>query len=281
MRCAFLFAFTILLALSVQAQTTRISAPLPDQFEIGRRTFWDSGPPFNYYDIFIVRPADEGANVERIIVTPAANECFAPAKVEIASASIHSTPAELLGSMHPCAIPEKVLRRKPKNCKNCARFSGADEVIRVRCGTRTRIIHAHIFEDYWFNPEAGVPKNSFSMMELVNRLDHAVGPGVMDKAMITIPNEENTSSNDDPVPLQDLVAGKYDELFEGAADKVSDLSRASQNAPPAPTVRLLKSDPFAPESPILPKYPPVARAARAESTSLQTLIHSGLQNSSC
>jgi len=264
MRCGVFFALAILLGPSARGQSPQVNRTLPDQFEIGRRTFWDFGPPFNYYDIFIVRPTNEGASVERIIVTPPADECFAPAKVEITSAAIRSTPADLLGPMDPCEIPEKVLRRKPKNCKNCARFSGADEVMRVRCGTQTRIIRAHIFEDYWFKPGAGVPKTPFSLMELVNRMDQAVGPGVMDKPMITLPEEGNSSSNDDSAALQGLNAGKYDELFEGAKDKVSDLYRAAQTHPLAPSVRLVESIPFTPDSPILPKYPPIARAARVE-----------------
>ena len=101
-------------------------------------------------------------------------------------------------------------------------------------------------------------------MEMVNRMDQAVGPGVMDKPMIAMPDEGNSLSNGDPNTLQDLIAGNYDELFEGAKDKVSDLYRDAQKVAPVPSVRLLESAPFAPESPILPKYPPIARAARVE-----------------
>jgi hypothetical protein len=50
------------------------SAPQPTQFEVGRRTFFDFGPPFNYYEILVVRPTAEGVSVERITLTPASFE---------------------------------------------------------------------------------------------------------------------------------------------------------------------------------------------------------------
>jgi hypothetical protein len=264
MRAFVLFCAILLFATAPQTKDRRAAAPQPDQFEIGRRTFWDFGPPFNYYDLFVVRPSGKGTTVERIILTPPANECFAPAKFEHASASMDVPPAELLGSVNPCAIPEQELKRKPKDCKHCARFSGADVAIRVRCGTEIRVIPSHVFEDYWFNSAAKPPRATSSILQLLKRLDDAVGPGVMDKPVFSFPG--NSNQNVEPPKtevLQQLGQGEFDGLFK-AGDKPSELYYAALKVPPAPSVRLLESAPYAPENPALPNYPPIARAASVE-----------------
>jgi hypothetical protein len=71
----------------------------PEQFEVGVRTYFDFGPPFDYYEIFLVRPAPTGTSVERINLTPEGTECGAPfAKVETASGSLADSIAKLMGS---------------------------------------------------------------------------------------------------------------------------------------------------------------------------------------
>ncbi len=40
-----------------QAQNRKAGTEdFPDQFEIGRLTYFDFGPPFDYYEIFMIRP---------------------------------------------------------------------------------------------------------------------------------------------------------------------------------------------------------------------------------
>src|SRR5438552_10167169 len=73
----------------------RHSSPPPDQFAIGRHSFIDVGPPFDYYDLFIVRPASNGTSVERILLTPDGPRC-SPPKIERASAAMTESIAELL-----------------------------------------------------------------------------------------------------------------------------------------------------------------------------------------
>jgi len=71
------------------------------------------------------------------------------------------------------------------------------------------------------------------------RLDDAVGPGVIDKPILGMPDDEKPSAKDsDSQALRELGAGKYDELFKGAPDKPSELYQAAQTRPPAPTVRV-------------------------------------------
>ena len=265
MRAASLVCAILLIGISSSSRDSRTVAPVPDQFEIGRRTFWDFGPPFNYYDLFFVRPNGEGAAVERVILTPPADECSAPAKVEFASAQLKDPPPSLLGSMNPCSIPEKELKRKPKDCTHRQHFSGADIVLRVRCGTQVRVIPAHIFEDYWFNPASKAPKVTTTLMELTKRLDDAVGPGVMEKPVFEVSNSsESPQLPPDSPDHRALGAGEFDGLFAWSRDRLSDLYHSSQKFPPSPTVRLLSTAPYEPESVILPNYPPIALAARIE-----------------
>ena len=105
---ALLLALSFCLPIASQKHAI-VPAPLPDQFEIGVHTFFDFGPPFDFYQLYVVRPAEHGTIVERLIFTPAANKCFAPAKLETSSASLHESVRELLGEKNPCAIPEKDL----------------------------------------------------------------------------------------------------------------------------------------------------------------------------
>jgi TonB family protein len=260
-----LFCAILLFATAPQTKDRPVAAPQPDQFEIGRRTFWDFGPPFNYYDLFVVRPSGQGSAIERIILTPVANECLAPAKFEHASASMDVSPAELLGSVNACAIPEKELKRKPKDCKHCARFSGADVAIRVRCGTEIRVIPSHIFEDYWFNSAAKPPKTTSSMLELLKRLDYAVGPGVIDKPAFSLPDDGNQNAKPPETNvLQQLGQGEFDGLFKAGPDKPSEIYRSAQVSLPTPIVQLLTIVPIEPEVAVIPNYPRLARVANIQ-----------------
>ena len=274
MRYGVIVCAVLALAGEALSQKSHVTSIQPNQFEIGRRTFFDFGPPFNYYELFIVRPAASGASIERIIVTPPGNVCLAPAKVEIARSSIDESPSSLLGSKSLCSIPEKELQRELKRCKHCLVFSGANVVMRVQCGTQTRFIRSDILDRDLFDPAAKTPEHTSSTIRLLGRLDNAVGPGVMDKPMFEIPNEGKAIAKDsDSAVLQDLSAGKYDELFKGAPDKPSELYRAAQNLAPAPSVRLLNSIPFSPEVFVQPSYPAIARMASIEGIVEEFLQH--------
>jgi len=257
--CAFL-----MLAGQALSQKSQVTPIQPNQFEIARRTFFDFGPPFNYYELFVVRPTAIGASIERIIITPPGNACIAPAKVEMTHALTNESPAKMLGSKSLCGIPEKELQHELKRCKHCLVFSGANVVMRVQCGSQTRLIRSDILDRDMFDPVPRTPEHTSSTMRLLNRLDDALGPGVMDKPMFAFPNDEKSPTDADSETLRGVGAGEYDELFKGAPDKPSELYRAAQIRPPAPTVRLLNSGPFSPETFIQPKYPALARMASIE-----------------
>jgi TonB family protein len=258
--CAFL-----ILANCALAQEHVASVAPPNQFEIARRTFFDFGPPFDYYELFFVRPTSTGASIERITLTPPADHCASSAKLEAASGSINESIEKLLGRTNPCSIPEKELRRELKRCKKCLVFSGATVVIQVQCGSQTRLIRADVLDKDMFDPAANTPQHTSWTMTLLERLDHAVGPGVMDKPMFAVVEEEKASGESgDPMVLRDISLGKYDAMFPGAPDKPSDLYRAAQIHPTSPTVSLQRSTPFQPSVSTLPAYPPIARVAHVE-----------------
>ncbi len=235
----------------------------PNEFEIGQRTFFDFGPPFNFYELLVVRPSQGGSAVERILLTPAADKCFAPAKIEYASATLSDTPERLLADMSPCAIPDKELKRKPKDCKHCQHFSGADTAIRVRCGTQVRVVPAHIFEDYWFNSTAAPPKGTSTVLQLLKRLEDALGPGVMNEPVLDFSHDQEASAGPTDPELFDRIGnGAYDDMFGTAPDKPSELYRAAHAPPVKPTVRLVTIIPLEPKVTVMPTYPRLAEVAK-------------------
>jgi len=239
--------------------------PQPDQFTIGRRTFFDFGPPFDFYDLFLVRPTETGSSIERVTLTPAGHSCMQPAKVEVAIVSVGESIESLLGKANPCMIPEKELRRELKRCKKCLVFSGADVAIHVQCGSQSRVVRADILDKDMFDPSANTPKHTSWTMQLLERLDKATGSSVMDRPVSPLSTQEQTAPKDSGT-LQDLSSGKYDVLFQGAPEKPSDLYRLAQNPPPGPEIQVLTSPPVRPEVLVQPVYPPIARLANVEGT---------------
>ena len=144
--------------------------------------------------------------------------------------------------------------------------SGANVAIQVQCGTRTRVIRADIFDQDMFDPAAKTPEHTSWAMALLQRLDQAVGPGVMEKPIFPTSETAPAPQLPDSEELRDLASGKYDPLFQGAPDKPSGLYRAAQVRPPTPTVKLIQSTPFQPELFAAPQYPPIARMANVEGT---------------
>ncbi len=263
MRCRALTCAVLLLCGPVFPRDRKADTQLPTQFEIGRQTFFDFGPPFNYYELLLVRPAVGGSSIDRTILTPAADVCTQPAQIETKSVLTNKSIATLLGTTNPCAISEKELRRELKRCKKCLVFSGVIVRMRVQCGTQARIIRSDILDKDMFDPAPNTPIHTSWTIQLLTRIDDAVGPGVMEKPVFSIPDQRRPpQKGQNSAVLDEVRAGKYDELFAGASDKPSDLYVAAQSRPPAPTVRLLSSSPLQPEVFVQPSYPPIARTAK-------------------
>lgn len=266
MRCRVLLTILVCCGCAL-GQPASSASPLPDHFEIGERSFFDFGPPFNYYTVFLVRSTPEGTSVKRIIATPPGNACLAPANVEVASAVVSESIATLLANGNPCSIPEKELRRELKRCKKCPVFSGAVVAMQFQCGTRTRIVRSDILDRDIYDANPKTPQHTSWTMRLLEHLDRAVGPGVMEKPAFAIaPDQSPTNSGaKDSELLEQLKLGKYDNLFQGAPDKPSEIYEAAQRPPRGPTVEVV-TNPLKPEAFIAPIYPPVARAAHVEGT---------------
>ncbi|HTB93680.1 MAG TPA: TonB family protein [Candidatus Sulfotelmatobacter sp.] len=228
----------------------------PQQFVLGRHTFFDFGPPNDYYEIYLVKQTKEGSEVQRITLTPAANKCYAPAKTEFVEKTAPSSVKDLLGGTDPCKIPEKELKKEQKRKKRGLVFSGASVALQVRCGSATRIIRADILDRDWFAANPNTPKNTSWTIELLDRLDRLTGPTVMDKPAFGFVDPPGQATDlADPVAQQDLGSGKYDALFAAAPDKASVLFKESLITPPKPTVQLVRSSPARPTVFKLPAYP--------------------------
>lgn len=247
------------------SQVSNHAVVMPEQFVIGRRTFFDFGPPFDFYEVFLVHSTAEGTSVQRLTVTPRGDACTQPATVQSASVVINESISTLLGNKNPCTIPEKDVRKELKRCKKCLVFSGANVTMQVQCGEKTRRIRMDILDRDMFDQSPNTPEHTSWTFGLLGRLDQAAGPGVMQQPTFK-PYDPTASAlgGAKPEVLDDLRKGTFDILFEGAPQKPSELFIEAQNVPREPDVLLVGSSPFSPESPILPKYPPIARAAHVE-----------------
>lgn len=268
MRVGLLACALFLLRAPAWPHRHKSNLPMPNQFVVGRQTFFDFGPPFDYYDLYVVRPESTGSSVQRISLTPPGPFCRSIAKVEVASAILSESPSELLGSTNPCTIPEKELRREMKRCKHCMVFSGASVSMQVSCGGETRVIHSKIVDRDMFDPRADTPHNTSWTMRLLARLDQPLGPGVMEKPMFMSRSYylgNSSVKRADPAVIDDLKTGKFDDLFAGAPDKPSQLYAQAQVAPPPlPSVTLVNSSPFPPNVYVAPNYSQIAQVAHIE-----------------
>jgi hypothetical protein len=261
---AVLFGATVLfLCVPAVPQVRKQQAPQPDNFFLGRRTFFDFGPPFEFYEIFSVRSTSGGTLVERLQVTPPGDVCTQPATVQVATSSIGESVADVLGGTNPCTIPEKDLRRELKRCKNCLVFSGADVVMQVQCGGQSRRVRMDILDRDMFDPHPVTPEHTSWTLTLLGRLDQALGATIMERPGFTLsqPSVLSRIGPQSGALLEDLEKGKFDALFDRGSHAPSELFRQARNPPPVPSVELLSSSPFRPTVYELPKYPPLSRAA--------------------
>lgn len=260
-------AFGLLLACGViLGANNKLPPPLPQEFTIGRHTFFDFGPPTDFYEVIKVQPSGDGISIDRVLLTPG-YKCTLWPKVEISDATIKRSVEDLFGPTNPCTIPEKDLNRELKRRKHYLVFSGANVTMQVQCGSQTRVIRSDILDRDMFDPHPDTPEHTSWTMGILTQLDDALGPGVMEKPMITLPADSGSQSPPADLPiLRDIGAGKYDSLFPGAPDKPSVIYLSSRQPIPTPTVSIVKSSPFQPVLSPLPPYPQIARLAHVEGT---------------
>ncbi len=233
---------------------------MPERFVLGRHTFIDIGPPFDFYEILSVHRNAKGTAVERITVTPPGHPCTQPAaSVEVGNASLAASISDLLAGSNPCSIPDRALRKELKRCKKCLVFSGAQITMSVQCGTQTRFLRMDILDRDMFDPVPNTPEHTSWTMALLGRLDQALGPGVLERPVFGLDVGNGRPTQPLSPAVEDLRRGAFDALFKQAPDKPSELYLKAQNPPPLPTVTLTKMSPVRPISEALPGYPPLAR----------------------
>ncbi|HXJ94658.1 MAG TPA: energy transducer TonB [Terriglobia bacterium] len=242
-----------------------ISSPKPDHFAVGRRTFFDFGPPFDYYELFVVHSTTSGSLVERITLSPPGSTCNDVPKLETASAYLQQSVRDLLGRANPCSVPERAVNRELKRRKKGPVFSGAEAVLQVNCGTQTRLLRSDVLDRDMFDAAAGTPQYTSWTMHLLQTLNQALPPDVMQKPIFPSLEEQTrpTTVSDSPV-LRDMGEGGYDALFPGGTETLSGLYRGALQSAPTPSVRLISSTPVSPVVFVAPKYPGIAVLARVE-----------------
>lgn len=256
----------LMLCNSVFAEQHNSKKSFPDQFTIGRHTFFDFGPPFDFYEIFSVHATGKGTSIDRITVTPPGDACLQPATVQTETASISESIPDLMGKTNPCTIPEKNLRRELKRCKKCMVFSGADVTMQMQCGDTSRLIRMDILDKDMFEPAPKTPEHTSWTMTLLAKLDQPFKTSVMNRPMFPF-NENNSKIAANTTPettLNALDSGRFDALFAKAPHKPSELYKEARLPHIQPNVALISSSPFSPITPILPTYPPIAKAAHQQ-----------------
>lgn len=239
------------------------SVAMPESLVIARHTFFDFGPPFDYYELIQVNSVGDGLSVERALVTPPGQACMQPATVETGASTLHKTMENLLAGKNPCAIPEKELHRELRRCKKCLTLSGVNIAMQVSCAGRDRQLRMDILDRDLFAPAPHTPANTSWTMTVLGELDKVIGASVMDKPMFSL-GDAASPRVPDTVLVRELRDGRFDGLF-GQQQGVSQIVReADKPPPPPPSVEIESVMPIAPFSPELPKYPPIAKAARVE-----------------
>jgi TonB family protein len=231
---------------------------------LARHTFFDFGPPFDFYEVLSLENEGSSTSVERILVTPAGNACVQPPKVETEAANIDKPLAEILKGKNPCNVSEKALRQERKRCKHCLVFSGVNVTLGVSCKSGDRRIRMDILDKDLFDRSANTPENTSWTNAVLSQVDGSLGPGVMDKPAFSLAaSNPNPQKPSDSAMLENLKDGKYDGLFD-SDKKLSELYRESLEPSRLPSVEILGMTPAVPLSAEPPAYPPIARAAHVE-----------------
>jgi TonB family protein len=243
------------------AQST--SAALPETIVIARETFWDMGPPLDYYDLIQITKTVDGLSLDQVLVTPHGQACLQLATVEERSAVLHKTMSELLEGRNPCAIPEKDLHREIKRCKKCLVFSGVNVTMQASCNGQDRQLRMDILDRDIYDTRTPTPANTSWSMRVLSTLNDSLGPGSEAKPMFQIGVAPHHDVPDTPL-VQAIRDGRYDDLFSKDSGVSKIVLEAEQPPPPLPSVEIVSVIPFFPTSPETPGYPPIAIAARVE-----------------
>ena len=250
------------------AQRHKHPEPFPTELVIGRDSFIDIGPPFNYYDLTFLHSDGERTEVERVSFTPPADTCYPRAEIETAHVKLNESIASMLHGVNPCEIPEKALQKELKRRKKGLVFSGMIVSIQVQCVNTVRVIRADVLDRDIFGDQSKTPQYTSWSRALFEKLDQATGQNPWEKPVFTV------AEGDDPAPsiaesaeLTAIGDGKYDAIFGQTPDRPSVLYRLAKYASPRkPFIELTKIEPVRPLTYESPVYPPIAKVARVHGT---------------
>jgi len=267
MRIVLAIVMLLVLSATCVAQKHKSQEPIPTEIVIGRDSFMDIGPPFNYYDMTFLRSEGEKTNVERISLTPPSDACYPQAEIRVVHLSLDETLSHVLEGMDPCTIPEKELKAELKRRNEGSVMSGMNVSIQVECKAGIRIIRADILDRDIFDEHPSTPQYTAWSRALFDRLDQATGNRPWDKpifpvakaAPVVVPKGQSRA-------MQAIADGRFDQIFSDAPDRPSVLYRQALNPPRQPFIELTNSEPVRPTAYVDPIFPPIAKAARVHGT---------------
>jgi len=263
MRIVLAIAVVLVLADTSVAQEHKSQEPIPTEVVIGRDSFIDIGPPFNYYDLTFLRSEGEKTDVERISLTPPADSCYPRAEIRVVHLSLDEPLSLVLEGTNPCTIPDKELKAELKRRNKGLVFSGMNVSIQVECASGVRIIRADILDRDIFAEHPNTPQYTAWSRTLFDKLDQATGDHPWDKPVFPVAEAAPASApKTQSRAMQAIADGAFDQIFSGAPDRPSALYHMAQNAPRQPFIELTSSEPVRPTAYVDPLYPPIARAAR-------------------
>ncbi|MBN1609980.1 MAG: TonB family protein [Polyangiaceae bacterium] len=256
-------AVTVGILTSVAEAEDKRPVPMPADIIIGRHTYIDVGPPFDFYEIISLHTDGAGTSIERLTLTPPGNTCLQPATVKRASVFLRETITSLLMDRNPCLIPERQLKReRERRAKNLV-FSGADVVMQVTCSSKVRRLEMEILDRDLFDAAPATPKTTSWTLRLLRRITAATGPSVLDRRLISIP-EESASALPSSVISDEVSRGEFDSLFGGVPDKLSTLWADAQKPHGKPSIELQSDSSLRPLSLKPLRYPDLALVALAD-----------------
>ncbi len=215
---------------------------------VGNASYFDFGPPFSFYNVYVLRPDGQNTSIDLLSLTPPANQCNAQTTFEHSQVVAHKTLASLL-EHDPCTITDKQILKESKR-KRGLQFSGAVLSMRLSCSGKERIIPMQFLEEDLFSDRPNPPKGVSWAMSLMERLANEF-------------KSHPSNSTEQTDVTHALAEGAYDNLYARPPHVLSRLYAESQVPVRSSEVTLVSST-VQPGVHVLPGYPPIAQAAHVE-----------------
>jgi hypothetical protein len=261
-RCAVAFLWCSLTIPLVNAQQTNLNDA--KEILIGRLSYFDFGPPFDFYDVIRLQENGSQVRVERVLLTPQAG-CFQPAKAEFGEGVVSGSVRDLLAGVDPCRISDRQIEKERKRRKKGQVFSGVNVTVQLQCGPKARVLTADVLDRDLYAAHPDTPQVTSWSMQVLTKLDAVLGPGAADKPIFDL--SESTPGAPPGSQLDfvgQLQQGQFDGLFPSAADLPSKIYSDSKKPQTDTAIKVVFIEPGEPDTYVAARYPPIAKAARVE-----------------